>query len=71
MKLVEIVLAIVSVIIAIYNFDINDFNRCIVSILILLSAFLVLSNNKKLKEQARKTAIVLAVFLVLKILITG
>jgi hypothetical protein len=68
---VEIVLAIVSVIIAIYNFDINDFNRCIVSILILLSAFLVLSNNKKLKEQARKTAIVLAVFLVLKILITG
>jgi hypothetical protein len=71
MKLFEIILAIISIIIAIYNFDLHNFNRAVVSILIFLSAVLVLSHNQKLKAKVRKLAVLLAVFLLLKLLITG
>ncbi len=71
MKLIEIFAAIVSVIIAIYNFDLDDFNRCVVSVLLILTAILVISPYQKLNEYIRSAAVFLTVFLIMKILITG
>lgn len=71
MRILEIILAAAAVFAAIYNFDWYDFNRCIVSVLLLISAYLTVSNNKKAKETVRKTALVLAVILVLKTLFVG
>ena len=71
MKLIEILAAIVSIFIALYNFDPYDFNRCIVSILLILTAILVLSPYPKLNRYVRSTAVFLTVFLIMKLLITG
>ncbi|MCD9184796.1 MAG: hypothetical protein LUM44_00065 [Pyrinomonadaceae bacterium] len=71
MKLIEILLALFCIFAAIYNFDLYDFNRCIVSILLLLTAVLTLSQNEKIKSFARNFAVALTIFLIMKILITG
>ena len=71
MRILEVVLAVISIFIAIYNFDWYDFNRCVVSVLLLMSSYLTLSNNKKGKESVRKMAIALAIFLVLKMIFVG
>lgn len=71
MKIIEILLAVFCIFVAIYNFDLYDFNRCIVSILLFLTAVLTLSQNKKIKSFARNFAVALTIFLIMKILITG
>jgi len=71
MKLFETILAVICIFIAIYNFDFYNFNRSIVSILLFMSSILVLSRNKKLNKIIRNAAIALAIFLIMKILITG
>lgn len=71
MKLFETILAVICIFIAIYNFDIYNFNRSVVSILLLMTAVLTLSRNRKLNKILRNATIFLAVFLIMKILITG
>lgn len=71
MKLIETIVAVICIFIAIYNFDLYNFNRSIISILLFLSSILILSRNKKLKRLIRNTAVGLAIFLILKLLITG
>lgn len=71
MKLFEILLAIVCIFVAIYNFDFYEVNRIIVSILLLMQAGMILVSNKKLKELLRNASVALAIFLIMKILITG
>ena len=71
MKLFETILAVIAIFIAIYNFDLDSFNRSIVSVLLFMSAILTLSRNKKLNNIIRNAAVALAIFLIMKILITG
>ena len=71
MKLFEIILAVMCIFIAIYNFDFYNLNQMIVSILLFMTAILTLSRNEKLKETIRNVSVALAIFLLMKILITG
>ena len=71
MKLFEVLLAIICIFIAIYNFDIYSLNHCIVSILLVFQAMMLLSLNRKLNQFLRNASIALAVFLLMKILISG
>lgn len=71
MKLFETILGVITIIIAIYNFDLDSFNRCIVSILLFMTGVLTLSRNEKLNKIIRNAAVALTIFLIMKILITG
>ena len=71
MKLFETILAVIAIFIAIYNFDIYSFNRSMVSILLLMQAVMTLSRNQKLNKLLRNASVFLAIFLIMKILITG
>ncbi len=71
MKLFEIILAVICIFIAIYNFDFYNLNQTIVSVLLFMTAILTLSRNEKLKETIRNVSVALAIFLIMKILITG
>ncbi len=71
MKLIEVILALFCIFAAFYDLDIHNFNRCIVSVLLLMTAFLTLSKNEKLKSYVRNVSIFLAIFLIMKILIIG
>jgi hypothetical protein len=65
MKPLETILAVVCIFIAIYNFDFDSFNRCIVSVLLFLQAVMILSRNKKLKNIVGNISIALAIFLIM------
>ena len=69
MKLLQIILALVCVGIAIYNFDLYDLTRSIVSVLLFMQAVMFVTENEKLKRLLRNASVFLAVFLILKILI--
>ena len=69
MKFLEVILAIVCIVIAIYNFDFYNPNRTIVSILLFLQAAMLVTRNKKLKKTLGNISIFLAIFLIMKILI--
>ena len=71
MKLFELILAVICIFIAIYNFNIYEFNRMIVSILLFMQAVMLLSRNEKLKKTLGNISVFLAIFLIMKILITG
>ncbi len=71
MRLVGIIVGIVCIFIAIYNFDLHNFNRSTISILLFLSAILTISRNEKLNNFVRNAAVALAIFLIIKLLITG
>jgi hypothetical protein len=71
MKLVGIILAIISIFIAIYTFDSSSFNSCAISILLFLSAALILVQNGKLNKFIRRTAVALLIFTILKFLLIG
>ena len=71
MKLFNMIVAVISIMIALYNFDLYDFNRYIVSTLVILSAVLIISPYRKLNEVVRSATVFLAVFLIMKLLITG
>lgn len=71
MKLVGIIIAVVCLFIAIYNFDLHDFNRSAVSVLLFLTALLTLVRNRKLNRFIRRTAVALTIFLVLKLILFG
>jgi hypothetical protein len=77
MKLTGKIIAVVAIIIAIYNFDRHNWNHIIVPILVIMSALMYLIKDSK-DEFARRlnrflmnASIALAVFLFLKILIYG
>ena len=69
MKLFEIIIALVCIFIAIYNFDFYDLNRSIISILLAFQAIMLVSRNKKLNKILRNASVALAVFLIMKILL--
>jgi hypothetical protein len=69
MKLLEIILALICVFIAIYNFNIYEFNRMIVSILLFMQAIMFVSRNRKLNKIIRNISVFLAIFLIMKILV--
>lgn len=71
MKLLGIILGVIAILVAIYNFDIYNFNRMIVSILLFMSGVMTLSRNEKLNKKIRNIAVALAIFLIMKLLITG
>ena len=71
MKLLEIILAVICIFIAIYNFDLYDLNRSIISILLFMQAVMLVSRHKKLNKILRNASVALAVFLIMKILISG
>ena len=71
MKLFEVIIAVICVFIAIYNFDLYDLNRSIISILLFMQAAMLVSRNKKLNKILRNVSVGLAVFLIMKILIGG
>ena len=71
MKLFEMILAIICVFIAIYNFDFYNLNRSIVSILLFMQAIMLVSSNEKLKKILGNISLFLAIFLIMKILISG
>ena len=69
MKLFEIIIALICVFIAIYNFDLYSLNRSIISILLFIQAVMLVSRNKKLNKILRNVSVGLAVFLIMKILV--
>lgn len=71
MKLFEMILAVICIFIAIYNFDFYNLNRSIISILLFMQAGMILLPNEKLKKILRNASVGLAIFLIMKILITG
>ncbi len=68
---IEIILAIVCIIAAFYNFDPYNVNQCIVSVLLLVTGVMTLSKNEKLNKYLRWSAVGLAIFLIIRILIYG
>jgi hypothetical protein len=68
MKLFEILIAIICIFIAIYNFDIYSLNHCIISILLFMQAIMLLFRNKQLNKILTNISVALAVFLIMKIL---
>ncbi|MDQ3132749.1 MAG: hypothetical protein M3Q99_18520 [Acidobacteriota bacterium] len=71
MKIISKILAILLILAAIYTFDLHNFNSWVVSILLFMSALLELSQNEKFNESIRKFRLLLLIFLILKLLITG
>ena len=71
MKLVEMIVAIICIFIAIYNFDWYDFNRCLISILLFITSLMVFVSNQKWRGYLRNAAVFLAIFLIFKILMGG
>lgn len=69
MNPIKVILAIVCVVIAIYNFDFYNFNRCIVAVLLFMQAVLLVSNNRKLNRLISNVSIFLAIFLIFKLLL--
>jgi hypothetical protein len=68
MKLFEIILAVICIFIAIYNFDFYNSTRMIVSILLFMQAIMLVSRNEKFKKTLRNISVFLAIFLIMKIL---
>ena len=71
MKLIGIIIAVITIFIAIYTFDLHNFNSCVVSVLLLMSSALILVQNGKLNKFIRRAAILLTIFLLLKFLLIG
>jgi hypothetical protein len=71
MKFFEIVLAVICVAVAIYSFDFYNTTRMIVSILLFMQAVMLVAPHGKLKKTLRNFSVFLAVFLIMKILISG
>ena len=67
----KLILAIICVIVAIYNFDIYNFNRCIVAVLLFMQAIMLISHNRKLNRFVRNFSVFLAIFLIFKLLLEG
>lgn len=69
MNPVKIFLAFVLCIVALYNFDIYNLDRCIVALLLLMQAVMLVSRNRKLNDLMRNVSVFLAIFLIFKILL--
>lgn len=68
MKVIEVFLVIMLVLVAIYNFEFNDLNKWLVSILLLLSAVNIIVKKGELGSFGRKTSLIIVVCLVIKVL---
>jgi hypothetical protein len=68
---IEIVLAVICIIAAFYNFDLYNINQFIVSVLLFVTGVLTLSKNEKLNKVLRMSAVGLAILLIIRILLYG
>ena len=68
MKVIEVFLVIMLVLVAIYNFEFNDLNKWLVSILLLLSAVNIIVKKGEFGSFVRKTSLIIVVCLVIKVL---
>lgn len=71
MKPFNVIIAIVCVVIAIYNFDFYNPNRLIIAVLLFMQAVLLVSRNRKLNRILRNVSVFLAIFLIFKLLMGG
>ena len=77
MNLIGKIIAVVTIIIAIYTFDWHTFNQIVIPILLMMSATLILLKDKrtpfarKLNDFLVKAGVVLAVILILKMIFIG
>lgn len=69
MKPFKLIVAIVCIVIAIYNFDVYNFNRCIVAALLFMQAIMLVSRNRKLNRFLKNFSVFLAIFLIFKFIL--
>ena len=69
MKLTEIILALFCIFAAVYSFDPDNLNKCIISALLCIMAINALSKNEKLNRVLRGLSVFLAVFLFCRVLV--
>ena len=68
---IEIAMAIVCIIAAVYSFDIYNINQQIVSALLLVTGVMTLSTNEKLNKILRLSSVGLAIWLLIRIWLYG
>lgn len=68
---IEIIMAIICIIAAFYNFDIYNTNQQIVSALLLVTGVMTLSTNEKLNKILRFSSVGLAIWLLIRIWLYG
>ena len=71
MRKIEIIMAIICIIAAFYNFDLYNANQCIVSVLLFITGVMTLSTNEKLNRVLRFSAVGLSILLIIRILVYG
>lgn len=77
MRIIGIIIAVVTIIFAIYTFDWHTLNQIIVPLLLIMGALIILIGEsksrsaRKAKEFLQNASIALAVFLLLKWLVYG
>ncbi len=71
MKVVELILVILLVCAAIYNFEFYDFTKWLVSILLFLSAVSIIVKKGKFGDFVRKTSLITLIILLIKMLFFG
>lgn len=71
MRMIGKILAILLILAAVYTFDFYNLNSWIISLLLCLSAILEFSEDEKLNEFVRSFRLLLLIFLILKLLMTG
>ena len=71
MRKIEIIMAIICIIAAFYNFDLYNVNQCIVSVLLFITGVMTLSTNEKLNKSQRFSAVGLTILRIIRILIYG
>lgn len=68
MNPLKIILAIICFIVALYNFDFYNPDRCILAVLLFMQAVLLISRNRKLNRFLVNASVFLAIFLIFKLI---
>lgn len=68
---IEIIMAIICIAAAFYNFDIYNTNQQIVSALLFITGVMTLSTNEKLNRVLRFSSVGLAIWLLIRIWLYG
>ena len=71
MKIIDLILAIICIIAAYYIFDLYSFNHCLSAVLLLLIAAKQLFKDKTLNKFINRISIILAIFLIIRVVIIG
>ena len=71
MKVIEVIIAILLIWAAIFNFEFYDFNKWLVSILLLLSAANLIFKREEFTVMTRKISWIILIVLVIKLVFIG